>query len=168
MTRIEKAVHTICSYAIIPCAAALLILVFVFVIYIVGRLFNLPWLFVEEYTGYWLVFVAYIPLAYGLTTEVHIRMDIVVKRLPEKARSILQVCTEAMALFIACYLMGRSIEWVIHGVTYDLHSQTTFYTLLWPTYLPVSIGFALLALALMVKLARRVMDLMELMRAKSG
>lgn len=164
MANIEKVVRAICRYSIVPCAVALVAWVFVFVAYIISRLFGQGWLFVEEYTGYWLVFLAYVPLAYTMVTQGHIKTDIVTSRLPGKARSILEVCTDGIALVIACCLLARSIGWVLRGVEIGSRSSTYFRTLLWPTYLPVSIGLALLILILMMKLGHGVMGLMQAKR----
>jgi len=143
------------------CAVALLAWVFVFSLYIIGRFFGVVWLFVEEYTGYWMVFITYMALAFTLIAGSHISVDIVTRRLTDKTRSILQVCTDSMGVVLVCYLLGRSIEWVIYGIRYDLYSLSSLRTPLWLTFLPVPIGLTLFALALATKLGKNVIELMR-------
>ena len=168
MNKIEKIIRTICSYSIVPCAVALVSWVFVFAAYIISRLFGLGWLFVEEYTTYWLVFIAYIPLAYALMTEAHTRTDIVTSRLREKLRNILQLFTNFSGLVIVSYLLWRSIGWVLHGLKYDVHSGTDLNTVLWPIFTLISIGLALFTLMFMVKLGHSVTELMRARRARKS
>ncbi len=158
MAKFEKIVRIICSYPVIPCAFLMVGWVFIFAAYIIGRLFGLRWMFVEEFTGYWLVFLAYIPLSYALMTETHIKIEMVSSRLPEVARSILQVCTDGIALVLTSYLVGRSIEWLIHGIEYGTRSGTIMNVLRWPIYLFIPIGLALFALMLIVKIGHSVME----------
>jgi len=165
MNRIEKILHTICSRAALVCAVISIAWVFVFAAYIASRLFNLGWLFVEEFTGYWLVLLAYIPLAYALMTDTHIKIELVTSRLPEKARGILQACTDVIALVFASYLLGRSIEWLIHGIEYGTRASTASNILVWPIYLLIPIGLTLFTLMFMVKIGRSVLEWKRVRRA---
>lgn len=157
--RIGKIGGIVFSWATGVCAVLTVAWIFVMVIYIVGRRFGLGWLFVEEFTGYWLVIVAYIPLAYSLVTGVHITVDLVTRKLPEKTRSALKVFTDSIGLVLVGYLLWRSIGWVIRGIEYNLHSDSSFHIVLWPTYLPIPIGLFLFGLALMVQLTKGVAEL---------
>jgi len=161
MNKLEKILQIISSRAVLACVLITLAWVFVFAAYIISRFFNLGWLFVEEFTGYWLVLIAYVPLAYALMTDAHIRVEIVSSRLPEKARSILEVCTDTLALIIVAYLLGRSIEWLLHGIEYGTRASTASNIPLWPIYLLIPIGLTLFSLMLVVRISRSVTGLMR-------
>ena len=165
MNKIEKILNTICSRAVLVCAVITIAWVFVIVAYIVSRLFNLGWMFVEEFTGYWLVLVAYIPLAYALMTDTHIKIEIITGQLPDKPRSILLVCTDVIALVLSSYLLGRSIEWLIHGIEYGTRSSAALNIVLWPIYLLIPIGLTLFTLVFMVKIRRSVIQWKRVRRA---
>lgn len=157
---LEKIIDRVSGIAIAPCAVALAVWVFVFVIYVVGRhFFNMVWLFVEEYTGYWVVFLGYFGLAYALKTGAHIRSDIVTSRLPKKVSNILSIVTGLLALPLVGYLTWRSIGWLAYGIEHGAHAVSTLHTLLWPFYLFVPIGLSLFALVLLLKLVRDVIVL---------
>lgn len=142
-------------------AIGIYVWLFAMVIYIIGRNFGLGWMFVEEYTGYWLVSLGYLPLAYALMTEKHIKMDLVTTHLREKTRRILWVCTESIAVVLVCYLFGRSIGWIIHALKFNLHSLSGLNTLVWPTSLPVCIGLAMFALVLAMRVVHSVAELIH-------
>ncbi len=159
MNKVEKILNTICSRAALACAVISVAWVFVITAYIITRFFGLSWRFVEEFTGYWLVLIAYVPLAYALMTNTHIKIEIVTSQLSKKIRNILQVCTDLVALALTLYLVGRSVEWVIHGIEYETRASTASNMPLWPIYLIIPIGLTLFALVFTTKIGRGVMDL---------
>ena len=161
MDKIEKLVGNIFKGTAFVCMVTLVAWVFIIVIYIIGRIFGIGWMFVEEYVGYWLVFMAYIPLAYTLMMETHIKVELVTRRLPWKIRCVLQLCTDGIGLLIVCYLVWRSVDWLINGLKSDMHSATSLHTLLWPTFLLVPVGLTLFALAFTITLRRSVIELMR-------
>jgi len=161
MDKIEKVLQTISSRLVFVCAVISVGWVFVFTAYIISRFFNLGWIFVEEFTGYWLVLIAYIPLAYALMTDAHIKVEIVTNRLTQKIRSISQVCTDVIALIFVFYLLGRSIEWLIHGIEYGSRSSTALNIPLWPIYLFIPVGLALFGAMFIVKITHSMMEFMQ-------
>lgn len=159
---LEEIIDRASAIAIAPCAVALVVWVFVFVGYIIGRqFFDMVWIFVEEYTGYWVVFLAYFSLAYGLKSRAHIKSDIVTRRLPRKARNVLELITSFLAVPLVGYLVWRSIGWFAYGFEKEARAVSSLHTLLWPIYLFVTFGLALFGLMLLLKLARNVIALVR-------
>ena len=157
---LEKIIDRVSGIAIAPCAVALAVWVFVFVGYIIGRqFFGMVWIFVEEYTGYWVVFLGYFGLAYALKTGVHIRSDIVTSRLPKRVRNILSIVTGLLAIPLVGYLTWRSIGWLIYGIEHNASAITSLHTPLWPAYSFIPIGLSLFTLMLLLKLVRNVIAL---------
>lgn len=161
MNKFEKILRITSSRVVLACAVITLAWVFVFTAYIMSRFLNLGWMFVEEFTGYWMVLIAYMPLAYALMTDTHIRIEVMSSRLPKKARSILEVCTDTIALILVAYLLGRSIEWLLQGIEYETRSSTASNIPLWPIYLLIPIGLTLFGLMLAVKISHGVTRLMR-------
>ena len=161
MDKVEKLLQRIASVSVHICASITVVWVFVFTAYIISRYFNLGWVFVEEFTGYWLVLIAYIPLAYAFMTGAHIRIGILTNRLPQKIRMIFQLCTDWLALLFVLYLMGRSIEWLIHGIQYHSRSSAALNITLWPIYLIIPLGLALFSAMLMVKTTKGTLDVLK-------
>jgi len=159
---LEKVIDRASGIAIAPCVVALVVWVFVFVVYVIGRqFFDMVWLFVEEYTGYWVVFLAYFSLAYALKSGAHIKSDLVTRRLPKRVSSILEIITGLLAIPLVVYLTWRSIGWLAYGVEREARAVSSLHTLMWPVYLFVTIGLALFALILLLKLGRNLIRLVR-------
>jgi len=165
MDKIKKIRDVISSISSAPGAVLLVAWVFVFAAYIVFRFFGVVWIFVEEFTGYWLVFIAYMPLAYALFTKAHVRTDIVTSRLSTKVRGVLQVCTEWIGLVIVAFLLMRSIEWLIQSIETNLRSATSLNIALWPICLFIPVGFTMFGLSLLINI---VFDVRALFQANKG
>ena len=140
-----------------PCVVLLVVWVFLIGAYVFGRLlFDVKWLFVEEFTEYWLIMLAFFALAYTLRTGGHITIDIVTRFLSKRVRSILAVITGLLALGFAVYLLQAGAgwfwtAWVGHKLSWYPSSVP-----LWPYYSFVPIGLAVLCLALLHELYRGV------------
>ncbi|GAI83778.1 unnamed protein product, partial [marine sediment metagenome] len=58
--KIEKLMYIVSTVTVTPCVIILIVWVFLITVYVVGRkFFNFQWIFVEEFTGYMMVFIAY-------------------------------------------------------------------------------------------------------------
>jgi len=165
MNKIKKIRDVISSISSAPGAVLLVAWVFVFAAYIIFRLFGVVWIFVEEFTGYWLVFIAFMPLSYALFTKVHVRTDIITNRLSSRVRAILQVCTECLGLVIVSFLLMRSIEWLIQSIETNLRSDTSLNIVLWPICLFIPVGFTMFGLSLLINI---VFDARALFQANKG
>ena len=157
---LEMTIDRISGITIAPCAVALVAWVFLFVAYVSGRFFfQLGWLFVEEYTTYWVVFVAYFSWAYGVKTGTHIRTDIVTSQLPKRVNSVLEIVIGLLAILLVGYLTWKSIGWLAYGIEYEARAVSGLHTLQWPIYSFVTIGLGLFALVLLLKFVRNVIRL---------
>jgi TRAP-type C4-dicarboxylate transport system permease small subunit len=158
----DKIVH-ISTRALISVSVVVLVASILLIgIYILGRAaFNIPWLFVEEFTGYALVLLTFFALAYTLRTEGHITIDFVVRRFPKRVQSILKVVTDCLALVLVAYLTMRGVEWFWYGVVDKVHSPHPSHVIMWPYYMLVPIGLAILDLALLHRVYHRVVGLVK-------
>jgi len=161
--RIFDKVTDIASKALLaPCVVLLVAWVFLIGAYVFGRaIFNVKWLFVEEFTEYWLIMLAFFCLAYTLRTGGHITIDIVTRFLSKRVRSILAVITGLLALGFAIYLTEAGTgwfwtAWVGHKLSWYPSSVP-----LWPYYLFVPVGLAVLCLALLHELYRSAIRLVR-------
>lgn len=164
MKRLSEIVRKVCAYSEYPGVVMIVGWVFVFAGYVLTRKLGMTWVFVEEYTGYWLVFLAYVPLASTLLSEGHTRTDILIGRLPDRVARVLTAVTDSIAFLLVTYLLVRSVQWVAHAIALGLHSQTNLHTPLWPMYGFVSIGLGLFAAALFVRAAEDVVSLWQARR----
>ncbi len=156
---IEKVMRAVSLVAIAPCAATLVFWVFLITVYVIGRrFFNLQWVFVEEFTGYIMVFITYFSWIYVLRKGGHIGVTFVFDRLSKKAKSTLGLVTSFLALVLVCYLLWRSTQWFAYAFEHNLYSSA-LHIVLWPAYLMVPIGLALFAFGLALDFCLKVIRL---------
>ena len=154
----DKVVYITSIIFIAPCAVLLVAWVFMFGAFIISRtIFNTNWLFVEEYTEYWLVLIVFFSLLYTLRKGGHINVDTVVKLLSKKTRNILALITAFLSLVLVCYLTSKGVAWFQYGLAEGVRSLTPLNTLVWPVYLLIPIGLAALSLGLLIRFFRLVM-----------
>jgi TRAP-type C4-dicarboxylate transport system permease small subunit len=152
---LDRITGTISSVLVSTAAVALVGFVIVFVVYIIARtVFNVGWMFVEEYTQYFMVLVIFFALLYTLRTEGHMKVTIITRVLPKRVRDILEVVTALLSLIIVVYMTHKATLWFWHGVVDDVHALFRSNTLLWPIYLLPPIGLAALSLGLLVEFLR--------------
>lgn len=145
-----------------PCAVALVAWVFLITSYVVGRaLFNVPWLFVEEVTEFWLVVIGYFSITYALMWGRHVAVDFVTSWLPSGIRRGLRVFTGFLALPIVGYMTWRAVEWFVKGYEREIVTASRLQIPFWPFYLVVVIGLAIFFLGLMLELCFSVIALVQ-------
>jgi len=131
----------------------------IMVVYVILRSFNICWLFVEEFTEYWLLMIVFFSLTYTLKTKSHIKVDIVVKYLPQKARKILEIITMILSFLVILYLLNSSINFLKCGIEYKTHSSFPSHALLWPIYSIIPIGLISLGLEMFVEICYKSKEL---------
>ena len=161
ITIIKKSMRVISLAPAIPCAVALVAWVFLITAYVLQRAFFTPWIFVEEYTEFWLVVISYFSLAYALMWGRHVAVDFITTWLPARAKRGLRVFTTFLALPIAAYLLWRAIEWFVKGYQREIVTASRLQIRFWPFYLVVVIGLATLNLGLILELCLNVIGLVQ-------
>ena len=121
--------------------------------------FNNPWCFAEEYSGYLVVMVSFLALGYTLRKGGHITIDIVVNRLSERARTYLAITTTVITLAVTGVLLKYGLALTIDSLQHQTRSQTVMLTPLWIPQMFVVVGLFIFGLALMAYLATKVREL---------
>lgn len=109
-------------------------------------------------TQYYMIAVAYLPLAAAEYRGAHISVDLVVNWMSERVRRILDHVVQAVALLIYAGLGLQAFQLALEKLGRDafLMEQTTRVST-WPSYFIIPAGFWLVALLLAVRLACRVL-----------
>jgi len=157
LDRIDKAVDflaraTMFMAAFIVLSMTLMISAYIFV----REVLNGHWIFVEEWVGYLLVFVAYWGCAYTLRSDGHINVDVVFRLLPRRGRLWLGAFTSLVALLILGFFLDLSIRHVVYAVQ---ESWVSSFPSLSPMWLPISfipIGLSIFILVMALRLVQRV------------
>jgi TRAP-type C4-dicarboxylate transport system permease small subunit len=159
LDRISKFVST-CLVGL--AAFTLVAWVVVIAVFVTARsVFNVQWMFVEEYTGYCMVLLTSFSFAYALRQGAHITVSVVADNVPEKMKKPLKVFADLVALVVVLYLTGHSIKWLMEGISGGARSWFPSRTLLWPVYSLIPIGLGALALEFLNQLVSSVKSLRE-------
>jgi len=165
LDRITRITSGAPAYAIGTLVVVWIILI---AVYVVGRLFfQMRWLFVPEFTEYWMVCVVFLSVAYTLRSRGHINIDIVLRRFSKRVIIILEAITAFLSLLITCFLVERGIDWFLYAFSSHMYSMGPMHTLLWPIFIIVPIGLAMLALEFVLHFYRSVVRAVRGERAES-
>lgn len=137
-------------------AVAVLLTVLVAASVIARRLLNAPLLITEEVSGYMVVAIVFLGLAYTMKAEGHIRADIILSHVPVRVRAVLEILATVIALGFAGLLLAGS--WRLTAEFYT-QGSLSFRYLQTPLWIPGSllvIGAALLSLQLVAQLLKRL------------
>jgi TRAP-type C4-dicarboxylate transport system permease small subunit len=109
-------------------------------------------------TQYYMICVAYLPLAAAEYRGAHIRVDFVVNLLPKRPRRVAEGFAQLLsaALYLALALQSWQLALERLGRNAFLMEQTTRVTI-WPSYFIIPVGFALVAALLLLRFACRLL-----------
>ena len=112
--------------------------------------------FAIELSGYLLVMITFLGLAYTHATDGHIRIDFLVKRLSPQARRWHDVFDSL--LFLAYTLILAYFGWVTFWTSYQFQttSRTGMDVLVWPYQLVIPVGLVLTSLLLLANILHRL------------
>lgn len=122
------------------------------VVYVILRKLGIGVYFVEEYSGYSLVFMAYIGLAYTFRTGGHIRVDIVFGRLKPMVRAILEIAAIVAGLIILYMLSLETLGNALFSLKANFRSSFLTESPLWPFQLFIPMGLTILGLEMFLRL----------------
>ena len=112
--------------------------------------------FVDEYVGYALVVMAFMALSSSMTAEKHIRIDSVVRLLPQRVQVWLEAATAIIGLAISVFVTVQSWQRVTMSFRGGDLSVSPLETPLYVPQLFIPIGFALLDVALAVYAGNKI------------
>lgn len=109
-------------------------------------------------TQYYMIAVAYLPLAAAEYRGAHISVDLVVHWLPQGVRRLLDHVVQFVTMLVYAALGLQAWQLALEKLGRDafLMEQTTRVTT-WPSYFIIPAGFWLVALLLAVRLACRIL-----------
>ncbi|MBH8580918.1 TRAP transporter small permease subunit [Bisbaumannia pacifica] len=115
--------------------------------------------FVEEYVGYLFVALAFMGLADTYRTGGHIRVELLVQRLPERAAALIELIVTLAAIGIIGVLAWHAMELFTKSLASGERAQTVTRTPLWIPRLFLAPGYALLMLELLAHLSHSLLRL---------
>jgi len=113
----------------------------------------------DEFSAYMLVALSYIGLAYTWRQKQHVRISLLVSRLPPRVSSWTRLITLLLAFVFLLGLNLAGYRLIVYSLKMHYRSDTWLATPLIGPHLTVFIGFILLTLLLIVEIARAVMKI---------
>ena len=108
--------------------------------------FGRPTVWQTEVSIYLLVFVTFVGAAYGLKHHAHVGVDLLVERLPLRARLLVRVVTALLALVVVAAVVWTSYGTWWEAVEGDFRSPTALRAPLSVVYAILPLGMVLVAL----------------------
>ena len=132
----------------------------------IGRyLFNINIPHIDEFSGYALVFMTYLGLAYGLKTGSHISIEVVRARLPKGAAEGIEVATYFIGLFVVGVYFCFALDALLESLRIGERALTPSETPLWIPRCAICVGWIFMGLSmlnhLVVKLRRFLKNSMK-------
>jgi TRAP-type transport system small permease protein len=128
----------------------ILVVVEVFTRYVLDR----PLMVADEVSAYMLVALSFLGLAYTWRQGGHVRITILVNRLPDKAAAWVRLIGLIMTFIFMIELDRAAYKMIVYALQINLRSSTwLMFPLFWPQ-LTVFIGFVLLTLLLVIDIFR--------------
>ncbi len=136
---------------------AMMILV---VIEVITRyLLHQPLMVADEFSAYMLVALSYLGLAYTWRQGGHVRISILVSRLPPRVSNWLRLLSLTLILIFMMEMVRVGFKMVVYARQIDLRSPTWLtIPLFWPQ-LTVFIGFVILTLVLFVEVVKGIVKI---------
>ncbi|MGI6767047.1 MAG: TRAP transporter small permease [Lentihominibacter sp.] len=137
----------------IACVVCGVMLIFVTLMICAGVLnrlfFHQIWVFVEEWSGLILVPMSYLAFGFTMRENKHLRMDLVVRSVPDRWKNILAIFSSVFGLLCMIYLIGFSWTWLDYCITRNALSSGPMETPLWVFSLSILVGMIILAIDLL-------------------
>lgn len=150
----EKWLGWLSSRVGVGAAASILMMVLLILTEVILRtMFNRSTLLAHEYSGYLMIFFAFASLAEVLRKDRHIKIRLVISRLPHKVQKVLDVFTSLLALSLAVYMIFWSFDMALFSFQRMETAQTVMEM---PLFIPmffIPFGLAFFALQCVARIA---------------
>jgi len=127
----------------------------VFMRYVMHR----PPMLADEFSAYMLVALSYIGMAYTWRQKQHVRISLLVSRLPPRVASWTRLITLLLVFVFLLGLDQAGYRLIVYSLKMHYRSDTWLATPLIGPHLTVFIGFILLTLLLIIEIARAIMKI---------
>ena len=122
---------------------------------VVGRyIFGMTFLSADEVQIYIMVYIAFLGAAVVTWRRAHLRMDVLVQRLPKPAQRALAGIELALVLVLAGLVLYVSSQYVVQMASIDARSNNASIPM-WIPHSAIVIGFGLIAVLTVLQLFRK-------------
>ena len=147
LTRVDQALNTLYRYCGYVAALCLILIGVLVCLSIISRLASVYVPGLTEYSGYAMAAASFLALSYAFHENAHVRVEILISRLPRKFRCIAEVWCLSIAVCVSVYLSWYMIRLTYYSWKFHEFSEGADAILLWKPQSVVAIGSVLLAVA---------------------
>ncbi|MFP4213557.1 MAG: TRAP transporter small permease subunit [Desulfohalobiaceae bacterium] len=157
MIRVSAWIEGLCRAGAFLSALCMALIVLLIVVEIFLRTFlGFSTMVSSEFSGYLLVGVVSLGLAYTLQHEAHIRITLIWGNLPQKWQTRLDILVACTSILITCFALYHSILLVKDTYSLGMTADTMAKTPLWIPQAAIPAGLAMLLLQLINFILRRL------------
>ena len=134
---------------------------------VVRAVFDLPVVWVPEIVGYLMVALVFLALGETMLAGRHIKIDLVVGRLPGRLRDVVELCTLTLSVGAAGFFTWHGVNTMLRSLEYE--RRDAFGALNLPLYIPqiaLPVGLSILTLVAVLLAVRKLRDVLG--RSGSG
>ena len=129
---------------------------------VVRYIFNWPVVWVPEIVGYLMVALVFLALGETMLAGRHIKIDLVVGRLPRRVRNIVDLVTLTLSVGVAGFFAWHGINTMLRSLDYG--RRDAFGALNLPLWIPqtaLPIGLSVLTLAVILLAGRKLREVLH-------
>jgi len=116
--------------------------------------FTMPTIWALDISVYIFIYIVYLGAAYTELQQGHVKVDLVILRLPDKTKNVLRFVTGVMGLVFCYFFIFGSLQQAIKIFVKDAHAGTSLNAPLFPMYFIIPIGLFFLSLQMIVSMFR--------------
>ncbi|MFC1982903.1 TRAP transporter small permease subunit [Chloroflexota bacterium] len=121
---------------------------------IMRYVFNMPTIWALDISVYLFIYIVYLGAAYTELQQGHVKVDLLILRLPDKTKNVLRFVTGVMGLMFCYFFIFGSLRQAIVVLSRNTHAGTTLNAPLAPMYFIIPIGIFFLSLQMIVSMFR--------------
>ncbi len=157
MSKVAALIEGLCRAGAFISALCMALIVLLIILEIFLRsVFGLSTLVSSEFSGYLLVGLVAMGLAYTLQHEAHIRITLVWNQLPQKWQKMVDILIGSTSFLITCFIIYHTVILVSKTYQRGITADTVVQTPLWIPQTAIPLGFILLLLQLINFIMRRI------------
>ncbi|MGC3939879.1 TRAP transporter small permease [Roseobacter sp. EG26] len=154
---IGRSIQAICNLCGGLAALSILLLTGLVVTSVISRAIGVYVPGLTDYAAYCLAGAGAMGMAYTFGQHGHIRVEMIVDRLPARSRYVLEVLILAISAAMASYLAFYLVRMTHTSWIYEDRSDGSDEILIWIPQVPFAVGFCLFALVLLLALIRALL-----------
>ncbi len=157
MAKIDKVLAFVSGIGLAMAVIAILVMTLAITANVTARtIADVASIYVEEYSGYLFVILAYLGFTATLRSDRHITVDVAVRRLSRRMRQYVELVATFVSLVCLCYLLAKSVEYVAFSLEMGVRSYWISRSLMWPLQMFVPIGLLMFLLQMVWHFIRLV------------